>query len=292
MSPYAMKLTQLKRGFGMSVRSLVVLKRNPKLLIFPLFAGISSLAFLALLVGSTFGAFVGISGVGSVASLSALDTTISANPGIAVAALFAGYLGTTFVSVFFTGALVAESRRAFAGESVDLRRGMARAWDAKYKLLAWAVIAATVGILIDAVEGSDSPVSQVFAALFGIAWTIITFFVVPVAVLDSESTVREMFSRSGRTFRENIGETVIGLAAPRAIGGAVGIVTIGIVIVLRDLTSSALVLGAILVGGLILAQLLSTTIRGILKTLLYVYATAGEIPEGFDPTDLDALLSG
>lgn len=287
-----MRLTQIKRGFGMAVRSLAVLKRNPKLLVFPLFAGISSLAFFALLLGSTFGAFVGIGGVEAIETLSALETTINNNPGIAVAAMFLGYLGTTFVSVFFTGALVAESRHAFAGESVNLKRGMGRAWAAKYKLLAWALIAATVGIIIDAIEGSDSPASQAFAAIFGVAWTIITFFVVPVAVLDSESTVREMFTRSGRTFKENIGETMIGLAAPRVIGGVVGLVTVGLVIVLSDLTSSALVLAPILVSGLILAQLLSTTIRGVLKTMLYVHATGGEMPEGFDSTDLDGMLGG
>lgn len=287
-----MRFTQLKRGFGMAFRSLAVLKRNPKLLVFPLFAGLSSLAFLALLLGSTFGAFVGISGIEAIETPSALETTISNNPGITVAALFLGYLGTTFVSVFFTGALVAESRHAFAGEPVNLKRGMARAWAAKYKLFAWALIAATVGIIIDAIEGSDSPLSQVFAAVFGVAWTIITFFVVPVAVLDSESTVREMFTRSGRTFRENIGETVIGLIAPRAIGGVVGVATVGLVIVLSDLTSSALVLAPILVVGLILAQLLSTTIRGIIKALLYVHATEGQAPDGFDSTDIDAMVSG
>jgi hypothetical protein len=58
-----MGFTQLKGGLRMVIRSLVVLKHNPKLLVFPLIAGGSSLVFLALLLGSTFGVIVSIEGI-------------------------------------------------------------------------------------------------------------------------------------------------------------------------------------------------------------------------------------
>ena len=87
-----MVFTQLVRGLRMAVRSLVVLKHNPKLLVFPLIAGVSSLAFLLLLLGSTFGMIVGIEGIGAFQTWSTLETTVGDNPVIVGAALFLGYL--------------------------------------------------------------------------------------------------------------------------------------------------------------------------------------------------------
>jgi hypothetical protein len=175
-------------------------------------------SFLGVFLGGTGGFVVGIEGVDAFQTQSALETTVGDNPVIVGTALFLGYLGTTFVSVFFTGALVLESRYAFANEPVKLRRGMAHAWAARYKLFAWAVIAATVGVIIDAVENSNTPISKVFAVVFGAIWTVMTFFIVPIAVLDRECSLRELFTRSGRTFRETVGETVVSLGAPRVIG--------------------------------------------------------------------------
>jgi hypothetical protein len=272
-------------------RALMVLKHNPKLLVFPLIAGVSSLVFLGLLLGSTFGVLVGIKGLEAFGTRSGLLATITENPVVTVPALFLGYLGTTFVSVFFTGALVAESRYAFAGEPLDLRRGMARAWTAKYDLLAWAVIAATVGIIIDAIESSDNPVSKVFTVLFGAVWTVMTFFIVPVAVLDPQQSVRGMFTRSGQIFRENVGESVVGLGAPRVVGFVIFVLANLLAFGLSEITPSPLVSVPILVAGAVLSQLVSTTLRGILKTMVYVYATAGTMPAEFDASDLDALLS-
>ncbi|MBX0287757.1 DUF6159 family protein [Haloarcula salinisoli] len=284
-------LAQLKRGIRMVGQALVVLRHNPKLLVFPLIAGISSLLFLGLLLGSTFGVLVGIEGLEAFETRSGFLATISGNPVVTVPALFLGYLGTTFVSVFFTGALVAESRYALADEPVNLRRGMARAWTAKYDLLAWAVIAATVGIIIDAIESSDNPVSKVFTVVFGAVWTVMTFFIVPVAVLDPQQSLRGMFRRSGQVFRENVGETVIGLGAPRAVGFGIFVLANLLAFGLSEITPSPLVYAPILVAGAVLSQLVSTTLRGILKTVVYVYATAGRMPAEFDAGDLDPLLS-
>lgn len=285
-----MRLTQIKRGLGMTVDSFATIRRNPKLLVFPVLAGAGAVAFLALLFGSTLGAIVGVEGVEAVETGTALEETVSDNTGIIVAAAFLGYLSTTFVSVFFTAALVAESREAFAGNSVSLRRGIAAAWGAKYQLLAWAVVAATVGIIIDAIENSDSIISDVFAAVFGVAWSIITFLVVPVAVLDEDSSVRGMFTRSGQTFKQNIGETIVGVFAPRIIGGAIAVLTIGAVVGLLELGVTGLVVIPVLVVGLVASQLLSMTISGIIKTSLYVYATEGRRPSGFDSNRFDSIL--
>ena len=264
-------IDRLKRGIALIKDSLVVLKDNPKLTLFPLVSGVSAIAFLALLLGSTFGAFV-----------------LTENFVIALAMLFVGYLVTTFITVFFTAALVSESRKVFDGAEPSLKRGMGAAWEVKSKLLAWALISATVGIILNAIEGSsDSPVARVLAVVVGVAWTVITFFVIPTAVLDRDSTVKDMFTRSGRIFKDQWGETVVGLGAVRLIDGAFSLVGIGLGALVYSATGNIIAAAIIAVPFIVAGVLLSQTVQGIVKTSLYVYATEGKRPSQFDDQDFD-----
>ena len=56
----------------------MVLGHNLKLLVFPLIAGISSLLFLGLLLGSTFGVLVGIEGLDAVGTRSGVLANVLA----------------------------------------------------------------------------------------------------------------------------------------------------------------------------------------------------------------------
>jgi len=289
MTRRAPTLGSWKRGLVLLKESFGVLVNQPKLLVFPLLAGVSALAFLAVLFGSSLGVIIGVEGLDIFDSPEALQDALEAHLLVVLGTLFVAYLSTTFLSVFFTGALVAETRRAFAGEQVRLRRGMGVAWHAKYKLLAWALIAATVGVILDAIE-SDERFGRVLSWVFGAVWSVITFFVVPVAVLDENSTVRSMFTESGRTFKEHIGETIVGVFAPRLVAFAIAATTVGLVLGLAELAVPGLALFGLLFVGLVLSQLLSTTIRGLLKTAMYVYATEGRRPAEFDSEALNQMM--
>jgi len=281
-----MAFSGIKRGLALTKDSVVVLKHNPRLLAFPVVAALSAIAFLLLLLGPVIGALIGLEGFDGGQTV---ETVVSDHTLVVGTVLFVAYLVTSFVTVFFTGALIAESRAVFGGGTVDLRRGMAVAWAAKYKLLAWALVSATVGVIIESIESSDSPVTKVIGWLVGFAWTVLTFFVVPVAVLNEDSSVRGMFSESGQTFRENFGETVIGLGIPRLLGAVVAVAGLGLGLLVADLGAGVYVYAPIMVSAVVLSQLLSTTIRGILKTSLYVYATEGKRPREFEDDDFGTL---
>jgi hypothetical protein len=276
----------IKRGLVLTRDSIFVLKHNPRLLAFPVVAAVSAIAFLLLLLGPVFGALIGLEGFDG---RQTIETVVSDHTLVVGAVLFVAYLVTTFISVFFTGALIAESRAVFGEGGVDLKRGMAVAWEAKYKLLAWALVSATVGVAIESIESSDSPVTKVIGLVIGLAWTVLTFFVVPVAVLERDSTIRSMFSDSGRTFREHFGETVIGLGIPRLLGAVVAVAGITLGVLLAELGGGMFVYVPITISAVVLSQLLSTTIRGILKTSLYVYATEGKRPPEFANQDFETL---
>jgi hypothetical protein len=245
-----------------------VMRSHPRLALFPVLSGVFGLFFLALVLTPMF----------RVLSVGAGDTTTNI-VGIAVIALL--YLGTAFITAFFTAAPVHQTRAVLGGAEPDLRAGIDGAWEVKGPLFAWAFISATVGLVLDAIAESDSTVGQVLSAIFGIAWTLMTFFVIPVIVFEKPS-IREMFERSAGLFRDTFGETPISLA---------GVNVVALLAALPALLPGAylaFVAGQLLLGlplfvvGVLIAQLLSSTLRGIVKTSLYFYATEEQRPDEFD----------
>jgi hypothetical protein len=270
-------LGRLKIGFGMVRRSGRVLRAHPKLLAFPLLGGLSGIAFIVTLFGSLF-----------------LAGSLLEDPGPALyAALFVAYVVETFVASFFSAALVSATRTAFRGQEPTIRDAMATAWNRKGPLLVWSVIAAIVGVIIRAIESNDNLVAQILAGVFAVAWSVMTYFVVPVIVFRDPS-VREMFSESARTFKSTWGESVGAMGTIGAVtfllalpGVALGALTF----VVAPFGAGPQVLAAVLVGGsaLLLGLLVGQSLTGVAKTALYRYATGHSAPEHFDDMDFDRL---
>ncbi len=260
-------LNRLKRGYLLARQSLSVMRHHPRLALFPIGSGIAGVAYLALLVPPMF----------SVLALDSSDTVVLAVGGTVLVGM---YLGTAFISAFFTSALVHQTRAVFAGDDPSLRAGLKGAWTVKWPLLVWALISATVGVVLDAIAESETLVAQVLTAVVGVTWTLLTFFVIPVIVFERPS-ISEMFTRSANTFKETYGETPIGL---------IGVNIIALVVALPLLVPGAyflsvdeiLVVGLpLIVAGVLVAQLLTYTLQGIVKTSLYFYATDGDRPKEF-----------
>ena len=270
-------LSRLKIGFGMVRRSGRVLRGHPKLLAFPLLGGLSGIAFIATLFG---GLFIGGS--------------LLENPGPAFyIALFVAYVAETFVASFFSAALVSATRTAFRGREPSIRDAMTTAWNRKGPLLAWSVIAAIVGVVIRAIESNDNVVARILAGVFAVAWSVMTYFVVPVIVFRDPS-IREMFSESAGTFKNTWGESIGAMGTISAAtfllalpGVALGALTF----VAAPFGAGAQVLSAVLIGGsaLLIGLLIGQSLTGVAKTALYRYATGRSAPEQFDDMDFDRL---
>lgn len=269
--------TRLKVGFGMARRSGRVLKAHPKLLVFPLVGGLSGVAFVATLFGSLF-----------------LTGPLFREPGPTLfGALFLAYLVETFVASFFTGALVAATRSAFRGEEPSIRRAMAEAWRRKLPLLVWAVVAAVVGVVIKGIESQDNLVAELLAGLFALAWSVMTYFVVPVIMFRNPS-VTGMFGESAQTFKNTWGESIGAMGAVDIVTILFALVGVGLGAATYVLTTglgAIQLLATVLVGGsaVLLGLLLGKALSGVAKTALYVYATEQTAPEHFGDMDFTRL---
>lgn len=261
--------TRLKMGLVLTKDSLLVIRHYPRLMLFPLLSGVAGLAFLALFLGVTFG-FMQVSPEGG-----------------ALAGLFLIYLVLTFVSSFFTAALVHQTRETFDGKPVSLRDGINAAWEVKGPILIWSVVAATIGVIINSLENSNSSAARIFGTIFGFAWTVLTFLIIPTIVFE-RTTTTGMFKRSGQLFKQTWGETPISLVA-------INLISFIVVIPFALLGYGALSAGLVLTGiaiilvGILLAFLLTQTLQGVVKTALYVYATEGTTPSEFDNVEMGGI---
>lgn len=183
------------------------------------------------------------------------------------------YLGTSFIAAFFSAALTRNAREVFPGRDPTLNEGLAAAWTKRRPLFVWAVVSAVVGVVLNVLESSDTPLSDVARFFFSVAWSVLTYFVVPVVVFE-EVSPREMFERSGRTLRETWGETAgasFGVGLVTLLFTVVGLlVALLLFVVLGGSGQGFLVALAVGVLVFVSAYLLGSSLSTVAKTALYV----------------------
>jgi hypothetical protein len=128
------------------------------------------------------------------------------------------------------------------------------------------------------IDDNLGPLGSLAQALFNLAWTLLTFFVVPVIVLEDTDGIRPILRESGAAFKETWGESVtasIGVSIAFLPVGVVGLAGLGYAYFLLGGLSAYLV-GAIgfvlLVASMVAAQVVGMVVR----TALYRYATDQE----------------
>lgn len=257
---------RLGTGFQLAGGSVAVLRATPRLTVYPLVGGIATVAYLA----TVFGGFVILGGSESLAFVIAL--------------LVSAYAGSMFLVSVSIAALVWASRETFAGRSPSVRDAFGAAADHIWALLVWALLSAFVGLALQILEESSDIVGVIIAALLNTGWLALTYFVIPVVVLE-DATPTTMVQESGRLIRDTWGETLgseFGVGFVTALLLAPGLV-LGVVLYLVVPGEPALLI-AVLGGGLLVGvgMLAGYTLGAIAKTALYVFARSGTMPGEFD----------
>jgi hypothetical protein len=208
-----------------------------------------------------------------------------------------GVFGITAVVTFSTGALVAAADEELAGRDSSIGHGFSRAFARTGPLLLWSVIQTVVSLILGAVRGNGSNnivagiLRGVLAAAMDVAWQLITFFVLPVLVLEGGSPIAAI-KTSAVLFRQKWGTQLLGGVR---IGGLILLVAVlpaivatvgGVVLLVAG--NVALGVPLVVVGVLVwaAAALLSNAMRGIFSVALYRYATDGAAEGPFTATEL------
>ena len=260
------------RGLRLARASWSVLRASPALGALPVLSFLGVIAYLLPLLGIAVG-------------MGAFEP--SQRPVAYVLAAWY-YLGASAIAVFFNAALVAGAMAHLRGEHPTLVDCLRVAGARAGRILAYALISATVGLALRLVRQELGLVGRLAAGVLGVAWGVATAFAVPVLVLEEASAVGSI-RRSMSILRERWGESLAGSAAISlpllAVGlavaalGAIGLVTVPAL--------GVLVLGA----GFAALGVLGAALSGILRTAVYAYATGQGVLGDFDAADLRSASS-
>lgn len=254
--------------------SFAVLKADRELLWLPVFSGIFCLLISVAILGGA-----GLLFLPPVDVAAALKHR-SLSQGMWMC-LFLFYLANYFVIVFFNVALVSAASSRLAGGQATINDGLEVAWQRKSKIFQWALLSATVGILLRMIEERASWLGRLVGGLMGMAWTLASYFVVPVLAAENVGPA-EALQRSADLFRNTWGEKVVGgfsfgliftlLALPGAAFPFMG----------RRLGPSGIAAGAALaVLYWLLLAIVNAAVQGIFVAALYRYARTRDVSAGF-----------
>lgn len=195
---------------------------------------------------------------------------------------------TTFIYVFFNAALIGCARIRFAGGDPTVGDGLRIAVGRLPLILAWSLVAATVGFLLSRVRDGKGLVGRIIGGLVGTAWAIMTYFAIPVLVMDRVGPVQAMKTSAG-LIRRTWGETAVSEIGLSAVGFVAAIPACFLIFAGSALFETQPAVGAGLIGVALvmmaLTALVVTTLSAILRTALYVYAVEGRMPAAFDRID-------
>ncbi|MEM6878891.1 MAG: DUF6159 family protein [Bacteroidota bacterium] len=271
---------RLSLGWTLGIRSLGLIKDHPKLLLFPVLSGFSMLLILL----SFGGAFLGLTGFDFEVMEAVFNRMEEAGDLVFWGITFVFYLVTYFIVVFFNAALVYNARVIFQDGQPSIRKGLAFSVSRIPQILAWAGLAATIGMLLQAIE---ERLGGFVSGILGFAWSLATYFVVPALVAEDISPI-EALKRSSRTMKNHWGESI-------GVGFSLGIfVLIGIVaaITLGFLFGMAFhPVAGVMVGFLtvILTFIVNSAARQVFLTAVYEH-TEGNTPKEFDGDVLDGAF--
>ena len=272
---------RIANGWELAKNSWEVLRLDKELLIFPLLSGIACLLVLASFAFPLW-ATQSIDGV--------LQDEQPLQNVLAYVVLFAFYFVNYSVIVFFNTALIACAMIRFRGGDPTVGDGLQAAVSRLPQIVAWALVSATVGVILRVIESYSDKVGQFVTALLGGAWSIATYFVVPVMVVEKVGPI-DAVKRSFEVLKKSWGES---LSANFGIGIITFLCTlvamVPLVLGIVALTSGQTALGiAGLVCGvlaLIVVSLVSSALNAIVIGALYLYAADGEVPQQFNADSL------
>jgi hypothetical protein len=246
-----------------------VLKQHKSLIAFPIISGITTIVLIAALIVPAY-------------FLTGASNHQINNPALFYIFFFIFYFIGSFIVIFFNTGLIACSQQALRGEQPDFGYGMSVAKKNLGKIAVWALVSATVGMILRMIRERMGIFGAILAGVIGFAWNLIVFFVIPVFVFQGFGVINSI-KESASLFKRTWGENMVARFSLGLIFMMLGLVGI-IPIILAVFTKNAVVIigvvGLVLVYWTILA-VLSAALSGILATALYDFAITGQVPPAY-----------
>jgi Family of unknown function (DUF6159) len=268
-------MSRFQTSWEIAKRSWAVLRSDKTLAWFPVLSALGSLLVIAVL-----------GGLFAVAGIDNSSTGSTLHP-IGWVLIVMAYLALATVQTYFLAGLVAGADQRLRGQDSSLRSALDVANSRLHRLLPWAVVTATVTMVLQALEERFGVVGAIVVRLVGLAWNLVTFLVVPILVLE-DLGVGDALKRSKDLFKKTWGENVIGQFGLGAVGSLLMIP--GVMLIAAGAAigvAGLIVLGAVGVIWLLVTAVVVSALSGIYRTALYHYAANGVVPGEFSGIDFE-----
>jgi len=266
---------RISNSFALVKASANVLKQDKELLVFPLMSAIATVLVVASFIAPIF--MVGPELFGEGEDVSYLAYTLG----------FLFYVVQYTVIFFFNAALVGAALIRLDGGDPTVGDGLAIASKRMGSIIGYAVIAATVGMLLRAIQERAGLIGRIVTGLIGMAWTLTTYLTVPILVTKDIGPI-DAVKESAAIFKRTWGEQVVG-----NFGMGVAVFLMGLswtlvscVLVFFSIgvlgsPSLMLLMVGVMVLGYVFLALFASALNGIYTAALYRFAMTGDTG-GFD----------
>jgi hypothetical protein len=272
-------MTRMQRSWSLAKASWAVLKSERGLVALPILSFLGSVfvaGLIAVAIWATLGKDTGLDGT---------ETTTTNL--VTYVLIGVAYIGVAFVQTYFLAALCAGANERLQGRDTNIGDALAVANTRLHRILPWALVSATVSIIMEAIEERLGFLGQIIAGLIGAAWNVVTFLTVPIIVFEDAGPVNAL-KRSGHLLRQTWGENIaaqIGLGLIGLVAFIPGLVLIGAGVAVGGVGAFLLIVVAAVY--LAIAASVLAALSGIYRTALYRYAVDGQVPPAFGGTDME-----
>jgi hypothetical protein len=267
------------RSWEITKLSFGVVKRDKEMLWFPVLSGIFSLIFLVALLFPTL-------------ILSAMSGVSNEFGAYAYTLLFLAYVGLAFIATFFNVCTVYTTKVRFEGGDATFMESIKFSLSKIHLIFMWSLVSATVGIILRLIEqaaqraqGAGKIVLHILRGVLGMAWSIVTVFVIPALVYKNMGPIDAIKDSVG-ALKKTWGESLIrhfGLGLIQFMFMILGVIVFVMLFILTaSLGSTFLIILALLaIIYFVMVFLIFGVANSVYNTALYVYANEGKIPTGF-----------
>jgi hypothetical protein len=179
-------MNAISRSWNITKLTFTVIGQDKEMLLFPFFASIASILYVAaiLVPSGLLQALSESDAAGAEAVWGVTEYTI----------LFVVYLGLSFIATFFNVCVVYTTKTRFEGGDATFMDSIRFGMSKTVIIFQWSLLAATVGLLLAMLErfalrlgGIGKIVVNLIRSVLGLAWSVLTLFVVPVLVYENVS---------------------------------------------------------------------------------------------------------
>jgi hypothetical protein len=274
---------RISRGWKMTRLGMAVVRADPELMVYTFLSALFSLVAIGAAVSGSVGLDVIASDPECVGDECGSELAVAH-----MAIWFVFYLLVSVITVFWNAAIIASAyERLSSGTNPSFSYGIGQAMKCLPQILVWGIIAGTIGLFINILEGlshdENAPVPLRFVAglasfIIGIAWWVVTFFVIPMIVLERAGVLDSM-GKSTELFKRTWGEDVASHIGTGLLMTLCIVLLICVSVPLMMFGDLGVALGIVILAiGLLFAVLFFSTVEAVNRASLFYYAKTGQMP--------------